>query len=198
MPNQQDGQMTPVRLLPLFLLSVLAAPVGFLAHEGGHFLAARSFGVPATLHFDHVALPDGDVLSNLQRLLFVAAGPMVDWIVGQAGLLLILRRFTPMRLVLAIWLARPLQFLPPLIGVDLGYLGLGGSLQGSDEVSLAQFLSLPEHLIVWLELFAAVPLLFLLALAIPSRHRFSVLFVMSIGVLTGWAGWLALGGYVLP
>jgi hypothetical protein len=27
MPNQQVGQMTPVRLLPLFLLSVLAAPV---------------------------------------------------------------------------------------------------------------------------------------------------------------------------
>ena len=119
--------LTP-SLLSVFLLSVLAAPVEYLAHEGGHFLAARSFGVPATLHFDHVALPQGAVLGNLQQLLFVAAGPVVDWIVGLAGLLLVLRRFTPLRLVLAVWLARPLQFLPSLIGVDLGLLGLGGSL----------------------------------------------------------------------
>jgi hypothetical protein len=198
MPTQHVGQMTSVSLLPLFVLSVLAAPVEYLAHESGHFFAARSFGVPATLHFDHVALPDGAVLSNLQRVLFVAAGPMVDWAVGLAGLLLVLRRFTPLRLVLAIWLARPLQFLPSLIGVDLAYLGLGGSLEGADEVSLARLLSLPDHLIVWLELIAAVPLLVLLVLAIPAHQRLSALSVMSIGVLTGWAGWLALGGYVLP
>ena len=198
MPNQQIGQGTRVRLLPLFLLSLLAAPVEFLAHEGGHFLVARSFGVPATLHFDHVALPDGAVLSGLQRLLFIAAGPMVDWIVGLAGLLLVWRRLTPVRLLMGIWLARPLQFLPSLIGLDLVYLGLGGSLQGSDEVSLARLLSLPDHFIVWLELFAAIPLLVLLAAAIPAPCRLATLSVMSIGVLTGWAGWLALGGYVLP
>jgi hypothetical protein len=188
--------LTP-SLLSVFLLSVLAAPVEYLAHEGGHFLAARSFGVPATLHFDHVALPQGAVLGNLQQLLFIAAGPVVDWIVGLAGLLLVLRRFTPLRLVLAVWLARPLQFLPSLIGVDLGLLGLGGSLEGADEVSLARLLYLPDHLIVWMELCAAVPLLMLVVLAIPAHQRFSVLCVMSIGVLTGWAAWLALGGYVL-
>ncbi|MET0653311.1 MAG: hypothetical protein ABWY63_12430 [Hyphomicrobiaceae bacterium] len=188
--------LTP-SLLSVFLLSVLAAPVEYLAHEGGHFLAARSFGVPATLHFDHVALPQGAVLGNLQQLLFIAAGPVVDWIVGLAGLLLVLRRFTPLRLVLAVWLARPLQFLPSLIGVDLGLLGLGGSLEGADEVSLARLLNLPDHLIVWMELFAAVPLLMLVVLAIPAHQRLSVLCVMSIGVLTGWAAWLALGGYVL-
>ena len=187
--------LTP-SLLSVFLLSVLAAPVEYLAHEGGHFLAARSFGVPATLHFDHVALPQGAVLGNLQQLLFVAAGPVVDWIVGLAGLLLVLRRFTPLRLVLAVWLARPLQFLPSLIGVDLGLLGLGGSLEGADEVSLARLLYLPDHLIVWMELCAAVPLLMLVVLAIPAHQRLSVLCVMSIGVLTGWAAWLALGGYV--
>jgi hypothetical protein len=188
--------LTP-SLLSVFLLSVLAAPVEYLAHEGGHFLAARSFGVPATLHFDHVALPQGAVLGNLQQLLFIAAGPVVDWIVGLAGLLLVLRRFTPLRLVLAVWLARPLQFLPSLIGVDLGLLGLGGSLEGADEVSLARLLNLPDHLIVWMELCAAVPLLMLVVLAIPAHQRLSVLCVMSIGVLTGWAAWLALGGYVL-
>jgi hypothetical protein len=198
MPNQQAGHMTLALLLPLFLLSVLAAPVEFLAHEGGHFLAARSFGIRATLHFDQVALPDGAVLSDVQRLLFIAAGPIVDWVVGLAGLLLVVRRFTPLRLVLGIWLARPLQFLPSLLGIDLVYLGLGGSLQGSDEVSLARLLSLPDHLLVWLELFAAVPLLLLIALAIPAQHRVSVLSVMTVGVLTGWAGWLALGSFVLP
>ena len=64
-------------------------------------------------------------------------------------------------------------------------------------MSLARLLNLPDHLIVWMELFAAVPLLMLVVLAIPAHQRLSVLCVMSIGVLTGWAAWLALGGYVL-
>lgn len=154
--------------------------------------------MPAALHFDHVVLPGGAALGHLQQLLFVAAGPVVDWIVGLAGLLLVLRGATPLRLVLAIWLARPLQFLPSLMGVDLGYLGLGGSLRGADAVVLARFLSRPDHLIVWLLRLVAGPLLILLALAIPARQRFLLLCVMTIGVLSGWAGWLALGGYVLP
>src|SRR5262245_23251433 len=162
MPKEQIGQLAPAHLLLLFLLSVLAAPVEFLAHEGGHFLAARSFGVAATLHFDHVALPDRAALSDLQRPLFVAAGPMVDWVVGLGGLFLVWRRFTLLRLLFGIWLARPLQFLPSLLGVDLVYLGLGGSLDGSDEVSIARIVGLPDHLIVWLGLLVAIPLLVLL------------------------------------
>ena len=157
-----------------------------------------AFGVPATLHFDHVALPMGPRLGNLQRLVF--ARP-VRWSTGSSAwrdVLLVCQRFTPMRLVLAIWVARPLQFLPSLIGLDLGFLGLGGSLQGADEVTLAQALTLPDHAVVWLELVAAIPLLLLIVLAIPARRRFAVLPVMSIGVLTGWAGWLVLGGYILP
>jgi hypothetical protein len=198
MPKQQAWDTTAGQLVLLFVLSLLAAPVEFLAHEGAHYVAARGFGLAASLHFDQVDLPGAERLGNLQRLVIAAAGPAVDWIVGLVGVLLVVARFTPMRLVLAIWVARPLQFLPSLVGVGVDYLGLGGSLQGSDEVTMARALSLPDHSVVWLELVVAIPLLILIVLAIPAGRRLVVLPVMSVGVLAGWAGWLVLGPYVLP
>ncbi len=198
MSKRQAWDATGGQLVLLFILSVMAAPVEFLAHEGAHFVAARGFGVAATLHFDQVDLPGAERLGHLQRLLIAAAGPAVDWIVGLAGVLLVAARFTPMRLVLAIWVARPLQFLPSVLGVGVDYLGLGGSLQGSDEVTMAQALSLPDHAIVWLELAVAIPLLILIVWAVPVGRRFIVLPVMSVGVLAGWAGWLLIGPHILP
>src|SRR5690348_14821712 len=104
------------------MLSVMAAPVEFLVHESAHYVAARVFGVAAALHFDQVDLPGAERLGNLQRLAIAAAGPAVDWMVGLAGVLLVAMRFTPTRLVLAIWVARPLQFVPSLLGVGVDYL----------------------------------------------------------------------------
>jgi hypothetical protein len=198
MPKQHARDATGGQLVLLFVLSVMAAPVEFLTHEGAHFVAARAFGVAASLHFDQVDLPGAERLGNLQRLVIATSGPAVDWIVGLVGVLLVVARFTPMRLVLAIWVARPLQFLPSLLGVSLAYLGLGGSLRGSDEVTMAQALSLPDHAVVWLELVVAVPLLMLIVLAIPAGRRLVVLPVMSVGVLAGWAGWLLIGPSILP
>jgi hypothetical protein len=106
MPKQQAWSATPGQLVLLFVLSVLAAPVEYLAHEGAHYLAARGFGVPASLHFDQVDLPGVERLSDVQRLVIVAAGPAIDWIVGLVGVVFVVARFTPMRLVLAIWIAR--------------------------------------------------------------------------------------------
>src|SRR5262245_3126771 len=120
----------------LFVLAVLSAPVEYVTHEGAHYVAARLFGAKATLHFDRVLLQPGSQLSELQTLVFTAAGPAVDWIVGLAALALLLRRFTPMRLVLAIWVARPLQFVPALLGIDPSPLG------GTDEGVVAAALGL--------------------------------------------------------
>ena len=198
MPKHQAWDATAGQLVLLFILSVMAAPVEFLAHESAHYVAARGFGVAASLHFDQMDLPGAERLANLQRLVIAAAGPAVDWFAGLAGVLLVVMRFTPMRLVVAIWVARPLQFLPSLVGVGVDYLGLGGSLQGSDEVTMARTLSLRDHGIVWLELAVAIPLLILIVWAVPARRRFVVLPVMSVGVLAGWAGWLLIGPHILP
>jgi hypothetical protein len=198
MPKQQAWSATPGGLMLLFVLSVLAAPVEYLAHEGAHYLAARGFGVPASLHFDQVHLPGIELLSDVQTLVIVAAGPAVDWIAGLIGVAFVVVRFTPMRLVLAIWVARPLQFVPALIGIDVPYFGLGGSLRGTDEVTIATVLKLPPHTVIWLELAAALPLLAVIVWAVPAGCRLAVLSVMSIGVLAGWAGWLALGNLALP
>jgi hypothetical protein len=63
---------------------------------------------------------------------------------------------------------------------------------------MAELLQLARHAVVWLELVAALPLLALIVWAVPAGCRLAVLSVMSIGVLAGWAGWLALGSFVLP
>jgi hypothetical protein len=73
---------------------------------------ARTFGAHPTLHFDHVAL-DATHLDSMQHLLFTAAGPVPDWVVGIGGLVFLARRYTPLALVLAISIARPLQYAAP-------------------------------------------------------------------------------------
>jgi hypothetical protein len=183
-------------LLSLFALSLLAAPVEYVAHEGAHYLAARLFGANATLHFDRVSL-GGARLGPWESLAFTAAGPFADWVVGVAALLLLVRRYTPLRLVFAIWLARPLQFLPALLGIDLSPLGFGADLRFTDEAVLARAVGLSPEAFIWLETAVAAPLLAEIVLLIPPP-RLAVLATLALGVFTGWAGWLIFGQYVLP
>ncbi|HJZ42679.1 MAG TPA: hypothetical protein VJ233_03065 [Hyphomicrobiaceae bacterium] len=183
-------------LLPLFALSLLAAPVEYLAHEGAHYLAARLFGANATLHFDRVSL-GGARLGPWQSLAFTAAGPLADWVVGIAALLLLVRRYTLLRLVFAIWLARPLQFLPALLGIDLPSVGSGADLRFTDEALLARAVGLSPEAFIWLETAVAAPLLAEIVLLMPPP-RLAVLATLALGVFTGWAGWLIFGQYVLP
>ena len=88
--------------------------------------------------------------------------------------------------------------MPSVLAINVPYFGLGGSLRGTDEVTIATVLKLPPHTVIWLELAAALPLLAVIVWAVPAGSRLTVLSVMSIGVLAGWAGWLTLGNLVLP
>jgi len=197
MPSTAEkGSSLAKALLPLFALSLLAAPVEYLAHEGAHYLAARLFGANATLHFDRVSL-GGARLGPWQSLAFTAAGPLADWVVGIAALLLLVRRYTPLRLVFAIWLARPLQFLPALLGIDLPSVGSGADLRFTDEAVLARAVGLSPEAFIWLETAVAAPLLAEIVLLMPPP-RLAVLATLALGVFTGWAGWLIFGQYVLP
>jgi len=197
MPSTAEkGSSLAKALLPLFALSLLAAPVEYLAHEGAHYLAARLFGANATLHFDRVSL-GGARLGPWQSLAFTAAGPLADWVVGIAALLLLVRRYTLLRLVFAIWLARPLQFLPALLGIDLPSVGSGADLRFTDEAVLARAVGLSPEAFIWLETAVAAPLLAEIVLLMPPP-RLAVLATLALGVFTGWAGWLIFGQYVLP
>jgi hypothetical protein len=185
-------------LLLLFVLSLLAAPVEYVAHESGHYLMARFFGADATLHFDRVTLEPGTDFTRAQRLLFVAAGPAVDAVVGLIGLSLLMRRYTPVALVLAIWLARPLQFLPQLLRLDIPAFALADGLAGTDEGQLAAALGVSPLAFIWAEMVVAAPLLALIVLRLPRTRRLAILSVLSSGVLVGWASWLAWGPTILP
>jgi hypothetical protein len=182
----------------LFVLAVLAAPVEYLTHEGAHYLAARALGAHATLHFDRVTLGGSAQLGPLQYLVFAAAGPAMDWVVGLTALAMLVRRYTHMRLVLGIWVARPMQFLPAATGIDLSAFGIFGGLGGSDEGAVAAAVGLTPAVLIWLEMALAAPLLGLAVACIPRAGRVPALLISCIGVLAGWAGWLALGPRLLP
>jgi hypothetical protein len=192
--SESGGRM----LLLVLVLSLLAAPAEYVAHESGHHLMARFFGADATLHFDRVTLAPGTDLSRMQRLLFVAAGPAVDAVVGLVGLFFLIRRYSPVALVFAIWLARPLQFLPQLLGLDIPAFALADGLAGTDEGQIAAALGVSPLAFIWAEMAVVAPLLALIVLRLPSTRRLAILSVLSIGVLVGWASWLAWGPYVLP
>jgi hypothetical protein len=180
----------------LFVFSLFAGPVEYLAHEGAHYWVARVLGANATLHFDRVTLAGGR-LGYWDNFAFAAAGPFVDWVVGLAALWLLARRYTPLRLVFAIWLARPLQFLPALLGIDLTVLGFGSNLRLTDEAVVAQAMGLSPAALIWLETAVAAPLLAEIVVLMPPP-RLAALVTMTVGVLAGWAGWLVLGPYMLP
>jgi len=186
-------------LAALFALSLLTGPVEYLAHEGAHYWVARLVGANATLHFDRVTLA-GARLGYWENFAFAAAGPLVDWVVGLSALWLLVRRYTPLRLVLAVWLARPLQFLPALLGVDLYGLGFATNLRFTDEGVVAEALGLSPAAFIWLEMAVAVPLLAEIVVLMPRPRLVTLvtLVTMTVGVLAGWAGWLILGPYVLP
>jgi hypothetical protein len=185
-------------LVLLFVLSIAVVPLTYIGHEGGHYLAARAMGARAVLHYDQVELIGGAVFTPLQRAAFAAAGPAVDWAVGLTGLLLLCRRYTPTRFLSAIWVGRPVQFLPALLGLDALYFGRGEGLEGSDEAVVAHALNVPPATLVWVEIVVVAIALAVIAWALPAGRRLLILPVSACGVMIGWAGWLLWGNLVLP
>jgi hypothetical protein len=183
-------------MLLLLVLSLLAGPLEYVTHEGVHYLVARALGGHPTMHFDNVELRTH--LDPFQNVLFTAAGPAADWAVGMGALVFLARRYTPLALVLAIWVTRPLQFLHGVLGLDLSQVGVSGELGATDEGVIAQALGMSARTIIFAELAIAIPLMLLIVYYIPSRQRFPVIAVLSTGVLAGWAGWLMCVPYLLP
>jgi hypothetical protein len=182
-------------MLLLLVLSLFAGPAEYLAHEGAHYLVAYAIGAHPTMHFDHVEFHAH--LEAMPNLLVTVAGPAVDWVVGIGALVALARRYTPLALVLAIFVARPFQFLHGALGIDLSPIGISGNLVGTDEGVIAEALGMSPRDIILAELTVATPLLLLIVYYMPSKRRIAIA-VLSSGVLAGWAGWLALGPYLLP
>jgi hypothetical protein len=105
--------------------------------------------------------------------------------------MLLIQRYTPVRLVLAIWVARPLQFAPALLGIS-------GELGRTDEAVVANAIGISSQAIFWIELVATVPLLLLVVISIPAASRLPLHSILTLGVLSGWVGWLTWGARLLP
>src|SRR5262249_19840810 len=134
----------------------------------------------------------------VQNLLFTTAGPAADWVIGMVALIFLARRFTPLALVLAIWVARPIQFLHGLLGLDLSQYGVSGDLAGTDEAVIGQALGMSTQDVILIELAVAIPLLLLIIFYMPTGCRLVVVAVLTTGVLAGWTAWLVFASYLLP
>jgi hypothetical protein len=82
------------------------------------------------------------------------------------------------------------------LGINLAQFGL--PLAGTDEAKIGESLGMSTRSVLGIELGLAVPLMLVIIYCIPSTHRVPIIVVLTSGVLLGWAGWLALGPYLLP
>jgi hypothetical protein len=83
---------TVQRFLIPFLCAFVAGPTFLVLHEWGHFIAGRSLGWSAKLHYaeTQVELPN-EKFSRRSEVLFSSAGPLLQAILAAAGFLCLRR-----------------------------------------------------------------------------------------------------------
>ena len=193
-------------MLPAFVLAVVA---GTLHHETGHYLAAKSMGLKASVHYDYTnvhAANDAEHISMKQMAEFIMAGPLQTMLTGTVTLLLLyifdrqkkLAYFPQFFLIFItlFWVRQPINF-----GLGLWqYINKGQFPERGDEAKL----SLYYHLPVW-SLNAGTAILGLLVIIVvifrfvPMQQRFTFWLASSIGGAAGYFLWIIwLGKYILP
>src|SRR3954468_17181301 len=74
----------------LTLAFIVAAVIGTLSHEGGHYLAARLYGYNAKIHYAYTITYYGQAYSPQKNLAITAAGPLQSMTTGTIGFVLLL------------------------------------------------------------------------------------------------------------
>lgn len=195
---------------------MIAAPIGIVLHELGHYAVNVACGFPDTvLRYASVSWTgssefrrlwrEGDVEAAAaiaepwQVALSSAAGPMISYLTAIAFVLWVRRHGPgPLSLVLGSGFVAPLQGLAaiPVIAIDL----FGGGFTGNqDEANFAAITGIPASLAV-LPGFACLLLgYWFLVTAFPRGQRLRVVVPPLVGVALGIALWgSVLGPLVLP
>ena len=182
-------------VIPL-LVGLLATPFFVVVHEGTHWVAARSCGTPAelhyretTVHYDHLPPPPSD-------LWVVAAGPFVQALLAGGGLFWLYRLRQARRLnaaTCADWLATWIALnggrwlgVPPITGLH-------------DEVLLMKAWGVPVRLGLVLLALTAITLLVATIRIHPPGGRLVPFTYAGLGGVAGvllWMHWL--GPLLLP
>lgn len=195
---------------------MIAAPIGIVLHELGHFTVNVACGFPDTvLRYASVSWTgsgefrrlwrEGDVEAAAaiaepwQVAVSAAAGPLISYLTAIAFVLWV-RRYGPgpLSLVLGSGFVAPLQGLAaiPVIAIDL----FGGGFTGNqDEANFAAITGIPASLAVLPGLACLLLGYWFLVTAFPRGQRLRVVVPPLVGVALGIALWgSVLGPLVLP
>lgn len=194
----------------------IAAPIGILLHELGHFAVNVACGFPDTvLRYASVSWSGSSEFRRLWRAgdveaatalaepwqvaLSAAAGPIVSYVTAIAFVLWVRRHGPgPLSLVLGSGFVAPLQGIAaiPVIAIDL----FGGGFRGNqDEANFAAITGIPASLAVLPGLVCLVLGYWFLVTASPRGQRTRTVVPPLLGVALGIAVWgSVLGPLVLP
>ncbi|MFI5131972.1 MAG: M50 family metallopeptidase [Chitinophagales bacterium] len=191
----------------LSLAFIIAAIIGTLSHEFGHYIVAKGLGYKASIHYAHTSLDGGLSESSNNRVLILSGGPLQTILMGMIGLLLLelrKRSFkTKARLTRGQWV---------LIFITLFWLRQTANLfvwlgdylltkqfsYSMDEIRIALELGLPFWSLAAITgLTGLVILCIVIFKFIPTPQRQTFILSGIIGGVTGYILWLYLLGPVL-
>ena len=205
-------------LLLLAIAFVLFTIIGTLSHEAGHWLAARTLGYKAELHYGSTSyqLPDSinnaDEPLNYHTLLVLkhhsmfitGAGPVQTMLTGIAGLIILYIRRRSVGLKAIDWLAVffALFWLREafnlFMSVSQKLLHNSSSYFGGDEAYLSELLELPIGFIpILLGVVGFIFAFIIVFKVIPKALRPTFIVSGLIGGCAGYGLWFHLLGPVL-
>lgn len=187
-------------ILP-FLCGILILPSFIFLHEGGHWLAARTLGLQATLHFRETQVSGrADSSLAVKNEMVSLAGPLVNFVLMLCGLfwLKTLRRKNASEPPgIWDWVATSLAL---NAGRGLrGVFSLPTNSQPSDEARLSQMIHCPGWLSLCILGLAAIIVIVLIIRLHPRGSRLVPFTAIFAGRAMGsWLWMNAVGPALLP
>ena len=179
--------------------AALAAPLGIVLHELGHYLTWRAFGFPdVVLHSASVSTRNGeifwqfirandfaaaaDVYPLAQVALGSAMGPLVSAVLTVMCCLIAWRK--PHPFVVSLGLFSPLQFTAGLIYLPVSFF-LKLERANFDELNVARLMNIPVEIFILLGAFLLIGGVFWLLRCIPKGNRLFAVSAIVVGVIVG-------------
>lgn len=179
--------------------AALAAPLGIVLHELGHYLTYRAFGFPdVVLHSASVSTGNGEIFwqfiraadfvaaANVYPLRQVALGsamsPLVSAVLTVTCCLIASRK--PHPFVVSLGLFSPLQFIAGLVYLPVRFFR---KLEQAnfDELNVARVTSIPVEIFILLGAFLLIGGVFWLLRCISKGNRLFAVSAVIVGVIVG-------------
>jgi len=195
-----------------YLLIFFTIPIiGTLAHELGHYLVAFIFKQPAYISyaFTHIIPPDHLTPNPNQFFWFIMGGPISTWITAVSGIAIIIIFYRAMHKEKekTVGIGQTIALICTSFGIRFifnagGYLIFStilGNLSNSDEVKIAEYLSLSPDLLMYGSAIIALVLILVALYYIPRYQRYTILKAGILGGLLGYLFWYYwVGPIILP